>query len=410
MVTIKRRFLVHNLNTVFRFEVIRALKKKTFWITTLSFPLIIAVVFGIVFLSNKTTEDAAKNMSKQQFSIIVNDQTGLVQDTILSQMGIKTTTDKNAAIDQVKTGKIDAFFYFPADLKNGIEIYGKDVGIFNNGRYSAVAEALLQQMVTTKVDQNVRSIVGNQLTINSLTYKDGAVSDPMRQLIAPGLFLVLFYFLIAMFGNQALTSTTEEKENRVIEMLLTTVQARTLIIGKILSLILLAFIQGILFIAPVIIGYFFLHNQLRLPTIDLSSIPLDPARIGVAAVIFAASFILFMGLLVAIGAATPTAKEAGPFLGIVMMLLFGPLYAASLFISSPESPLVQFLSYFPLTAPIPLLLRNAAGTITWPEVFIGTAILIITAVIVIRIAVRIFQFGALEYSRRLSFKEVLVRK
>jgi ABC-2 type transport system permease protein len=118
---------------------------------------------------------------------------------------------------------------------------------------------------------------------------------------------------------------------------------------------------------------------------------------------------LFIGLLVAIGAAVPTAKEASGAIGAVMLLLFGPLYAASLFISSPDQPLVRFLSYFPLTAPIPLLLRNAAGTITWGEILIGAGILIISAILVIRIAVRVFQHGALEYSRKLSLKEIFGR-
>jgi ABC-2 type transport system permease protein len=119
---------------------------------------------------------------------------------------------------------------------------------------------------------------------------------------------------------------------------------------------------------------------------------------------------MYAGILMTLGAAMPTAKEAGGFFGAAMALLFGPLYAASLFISSPESIVVQFLSYFPLTAPIPLLLRNAAGNLSIQEAAIAISILLITTVIVIAIGVRIFRFGALEYSRRLSIKEVIGRK
>ena len=80
----------------------------------------------------------------------------------------------------------------------------------------------------------------------STIYRDGEIHNPIQEMILPGVFLVLFYFLISFFGNQMLTSTTEEKENRVIEMILTTIEARTLIVGKIISLIILAFIQGLL--------------------------------------------------------------------------------------------------------------------------------------------------------------------
>ena len=207
-----------------------------------------------------------------------------------------------------------------------------------------------------------------------------------------------------------LTSTTEEKENRVIEMILTTIEARTLIIGKIISLVLLSMIQGLLVILPALIGYILFHDSLKLPALDLSSIPFDPFRVGMGAVIFIASFMLFTGLMVAIGAAVPTAKEAGGFIGLIMMLIFGPLYAASLFVSSPESPLVRGLSLFPFTTPIPLMLRNALGNLAPWEYAVGIALLIIFGIITMLIAVRIFRFGALEYSRKLSVKEIFGRK
>lgn len=401
---------MHNLGTVFEFEVIRTLKKKTFWITALSFPLIMFAVFGIILLSNQATEDAVKDMEKQQFTAFTLDESGLIDSNLIAAMDIKSVESRALGISAVEQGKIDAFFYYPKDLSKGIEIYGKDVGIFQNGRYDTVARIILDESVGRTIDSNTKTAISGNTNAKFTIYKDGQIYDPIKQMIAPGLFLVLFYFLIAMFGNQAVTSTTEEKENRVIEMLLTTVQARTVIIGKIFALVVLAILQAILFIAPVAIGYAFLHNQLALPSLDLSSIPFDWARISMATLIFSASFMLFIGLLVAIGAATPTAKEASSFIGIVMILIFGPLYAASLFISSPEQPIVQFMSYFPLTAPIPLLLRNAAGTISIPEVMIALAILSFTAVIVIRIAVRIFRFGALEYSRKLSFREILSRR
>jgi ABC-2 type transport system permease protein len=205
-----------------------------------------------------------------------------------------------------------------------------------------------------------------------------------------------------MFGNQMLTSTTEEKENRVTEMILTTIEAKTLIIGKIFSLVTLAIMQIIIILVPIVIIYALFHNQLLLPNLDLTNIPLNPMRIAIEAVIFMLSFLLFTGLLVAVGAVAPTAKEAGGFFGVVMVFLFGPLYAASLFISAPDSPLVRVLSFFPLTAPIPLMLRNAVGNLSTVDALIGMGILAVSAALALAIAVRLFRFGVLEYSRRIS--------
>ena len=404
---------MHNLSTVIRFEIVRALKKKSFWILAISFPIMFAAIFGIIFLSNKATDDAAEKLKNQSFSIAITDESKMVKPQLIA--AAKATeiksSDKQLAINRVKNGQLDAYIYYPKNLdQQSVEVYGKDVGIFDNGRYSSLANSLLSASVQSGVDPAIQKIIQGKISSTSTVYRDGKVHDSIQEMILPGVFLILFYFLITFFGNQMLTSTTEEKENRVIEMILTTIEARTLIIGKIISLVVLAIIQGLLIVLPVLTGYLLFHNQLKLPSVDLSSLPIDPLRIGIGFLVFASSFMLFTGLLVAIGAAVPTAKEANSFFGIVMILLFGPLYAITMFISIPDSPLVKFLSLFPLTSPIPLMLRNAAGNLGVSEAIIGIAILIISATIIMAIAVRIFRFGALEYSRKLSAREIFARK
>lgn len=402
---------MHNLGTVFRFEIVRTLKKKSFWIMSLAFPIIIAAVFAIIFFSNKATSEAAATTQKEHFSLAVTDESHLITPAILSAMHAQTVTNKQAGIEEVKAGKLDAYFYYPSNVgKQTVEVYAKDVGLFDNSRYQAVAQALLDQSVAHTVDAQTTAILQNKVSFNATTYKDGKPFDGFKQIIAPGVFLILFYILIAMFGNQMLTSTTEEKENRVIEMILTTIKARTLIIGKILSLIVLAFVQVIIILIPILILYLLLGDKLSLPNFDLSHIPLDPVRIGIGAAIFALSFLLFTGLLVAIGAAVPTAKEASGFFGIVMILIFGPLYAVTLFISAPESPLVTFLSFFPFTSPIPLMLRNAVGNLSVGDALIAIVILAVSATIIMAIAIRLFRYGALEYSKRLSLGSIIGTK
>jgi ATP-dependent Na+ efflux pump len=401
---------MHNLSTVITFEVIRVLKKKSFWAMVFGFPIMIGAIFGIVFLSNNATRDAADKLKEQTFSIAITDDSHLLSPQITSAFHAKMTT-KEAGIAAVKNGTVDAYFYYPADVSaHHIEIYGKNVGLFENGRYSSVALALLSQSVQNTVSPQIRTVLQNAAASDTTIYRDGRAYDPFKEMILPGIFLVLFYVLMSFFAGQALTSTTEEKENRVIEMILTTIEARTLIIGKIISLIVLMLIQGVLVVAPVLIGYLLFRDQLNLPNIDLSGLPVDWVRIGVAAVIFALSFAFFTGVLVLIGATMPTAREANQFMGFVMIALYGPLYAVSLFISMPDAPIVRFLSLFPLTSPIPLLMRNAAGNLQPWEIAAGALILLASSIFVLILAVRVFRFGALEYSRKVSLKEMFARR
>jgi ABC-2 type transport system permease protein len=398
---------MYNLGTVFRFEVTRTVKKKSFWIASIVFPVIIASVFGIIYFSNKATSDAANKTQNQHFSIAITDKSHLLSVNVLNVIKAKEISNKQVGINEAKSGKVDAYFYFPPDIsKQKVEIYAKDVGIFDNSRYQGTAEVLLNQAVAGRVDKQVSAILQKKVNYSSITYKDGQPFDGIKQAIAPGVFLVLFYILMAMFGNQMLTSTTEEKENRVIEMILTTIQARTLIIGKILSLIVLALIQITIILIPITILYLLVGKHLSLPSFDLAHIPFDPLRISLGAAIFFFSFLLFTGLLVAIGSAVPTAKEASSFFGAIMALVFGPLYAVTLFISAPTSPLVKFLTFFPLTAPIPLLLRNAVGNLSVQDALIAIIILFICAVAIMTLAINLFRYGALEYSKKLSLKSI----
>ncbi len=402
---------MHNLSTVIRFEIVRTLKKKSYWIMALGFPVMMIAIFAIIYFSNQSTNKAAKELQNQSFSIEVTDETHLIKPSILEALKAKTISSKQQGVDDVTSGKIDGYIYYPSDIsKHPIEAYGQDVGIFNNSRYDAVAGMILKQSIQNSVDVNVRSVISNQASTNVTTYRDGKEYDPIKQMILPGLFLVLFYMLIAFSANQMLTSTIEEKENRVIEMILTTIEARTLVIGKIVSQVALSLLQGCIIVLPALAGYFLFHDKLNLPFIDLTTLPVDIPRILTGALVFTVSFLFFTGILVLIGSSVPTAKEASQFLGIVMIAIFGPLYAASLFISTPDAPLVRFLSLFPFTAPIPLLLRNAVGNLHPWELAVALPILIVSAAVILVLAVRVFRYGALEYSRKVSLREIFGRR
>jgi len=402
---------MHNLSTVIRFEIVRTLKKKSYWIMALGFPVMMIAIFAIIYFSNQSTNKAAKELQNQSFSIEVTDETHLIKPSILEALKAKTISNKQQGVDDVTSGKIDGYIYYPSDIsKHPIEAYGQDVGIFNNSRYDAVAGMILKQSIQNSVDVNVRSVISNQASTNVTTYRDGKEYDPIKQMILPGLFLVLFYMLIAFSANQMLTSTIEEKENRVIEMILTTIEARTLVIGKIVSQVALSLLQGCIIVLPALAGYFLFHDKLNLPFIDLTTLPVDIPRILTGALVFTVSFLFFTGILVLIGSSVPTAKEASQFLGIVMIAIFGPLYAASLFISTPDAPLVRFLSLFPFTAPIPLLLRNAVGNLHPWELAVALPILIVSAAVILVLAVRVFRYGALEYSRKVSLREIFGRR
>lgn len=400
----------HNFGTVFSFEVIRTLKKKSFWLAIIAFPVLIVAVMGIVLWSQQQAKEADKDLASQHFSIGITDNSGVIPKEVVGAVGAQTVATRAEGIEKVKAGTLDAFFYYPENLaENKVEVFGQNVGIFQNSRYQSVAQALLQQSATAQTSPDIAAILKGSVAYSSTTYRDGAVYDPMAEMIVPGIFLVLLYVIIAIFGNQMLNATVEEKENRVMEIILTTIKSRTLIIGKIFAMLALILIQVVVIIGLIFIAYLLLRNRLSLPDINLSHLVFNWPRIIAAAALFMGSILLLSGFMVAIGAAVPTAKEAGQFFGVVMTLIFVPLYAAPLFITTPDSLAVTMLTFFPLTAPIPLLIRNAVGNLGTSETIIGVMMLFVFAAIVFVIAARLFQTGAVEYSKKMSLKNLIGR-
>jgi ABC-2 type transport system permease protein len=405
---------MHNFNTVLRFELVRTFKKPSFWLSVLAIPALMGIIFAVIIFSNQTSDKQQEEFNKQPFSLVVDDQSNLVSDAFLGQLKASRVGSKTEGIKQVQDGKVDAFFYYPKEVtKEPIEVYNKNDGIMNNSKYTSVSESLIKMSATAKVgSQQLVDIITGQVKSTQTNFENGKEINPLSRMVAPALFLVIFYAVIVLLGSQMLTSTTEEKENRVTEMLLTSVSSRSLIVGKIVALIILGFVQILVILLPGLLAYTVGRDALNIP--DLSSFistiefELWPTLLGAGLLV--SGFLLFTGLLVAIGAAMPTAKEANSFFGFIITVMIVPFWFFPLLMSSSPSGIVTGLSYFPLTAPFALLIRNAFNTLPLHEAIIGLVIVFISGMIAISMAIRIFRYGTLEYSKRLSLSTIFKRK
>ena len=398
-----------NLGTVVSFEVSRTLKKRKFWLSTLTVPFAIALILGLSIISNKTTANKVDVQKNAKFSFEYLDSSGLINTSLAHSLGGSAIADANAGIAKVKSGKIAAFFNYPAKpATQTIFVYGADKGIFDNGKYSAVATQLLQLSVQAKVgDKTLTTLMSGKVTVKSAAYLNGHKSGSFGDVIPPLLFLVIFYLVLLLLGNQMLTSTQEEKENRVTEIILTTLNPTTLILGKIVSLFVIGIVQIVVFASPVLIGYTFFRKDLKLPNLDLSALNFHLAPMLTGLLLLIGGFILFTGTLVAIGAIMPTAKEASNVFGVVMALLFAPFWVISLVASDPSSLIVQVFTYFPYSATVTAMLRNGLGSLSRTTSIIVVSELFLVGFIVLKLAINLFRFGSIEYSKRISLFKVL---
>lgn len=402
----------HNLGTVVGFEVLRVLRRRWFWLASLGVPLLVAAVLALVVASNARLEDDVTGQA-EAFAFTFTDASGLVDDDLAATFGGTRAADDDAAIRAVREGLVEAHVVVPADpATTAVEVHGVDVGLLANDRYAAVVRSLLGVAAQEQVGSaEVLALVRGDVAVTARTYDaDGAVTPGFEAAVLPLVFLLVFFLSVLMLGNQMLTSTLEEKENRVTEMILTTMNPTTLIVGKIVSVFLLGLVQLGVLLVPGVVAYAFFRTNLDLPELDLSGLVVDPATLGIAFLLFAGGFVLFTGSLVAIGASVPTVKEAGNWFAPLAILVFLPLYVVGLIVSEPESFVVQVFTYFPYTAPSTALLRNGLGTLSGWEAAIVVVELFVLGVLALRLAVRLFRYGSIEYSSRLPVRAVLARR
>lgn len=402
----------HNLGTVVGFELRRVLRRRWFWLASLGVPLLIAAILALSVTSNQRLEEDVTG-PPETFAFTFTDASGLIDDDVAAAFGGTRVTDDDAAVAAVRAGQVEAHVAIPADpTAAAVQVDAVDVGLLTNDRYAAVARGLLQTAAQERIGSpELVALARGDVAVTARTYDDaGQVTPGFEAAVLPLSFLVVFFLSVIMLGNQMLTSTLEEKENRVTEMILTTMNPTTLIVGKIVSVFVLGLVQLAALLVPPVVAYVFFRASLDIPDLDLSGLVVDPARLGVAFGLFAGGFVLFTGSLVAIGASVPTVKEAGNWFAPLSILVFLPLYVVGLVVSEPDSVVVQVFTYFPYTAPSTALLRNGLGSLTGWEAAIVVVELFVLGALALRLAVGLFRYGSIEYSSRLPVRAVLRRR
>ena len=403
----------HNFGTVLAFELRRTLLRPIFWLTTLSVPALMALILALSFFSQNTAI-AQNEAASEGVTFTYTDASGVVVPEVAARLGGTPAPDPEAARVAVEEGRADLFISVPADpTTEAVTVVARDDGLFNSGPWGSLASRLIQDSASARIDNPQLVSLTRAVPISLELWKDGSPSGGLASAILPGFFIVLLYAAILMLGQQMLNITVEEKENRVTEMILTTINPTVLILAKVVAVIIAGIVQAAVFLIPALIWLTATGGQLipadasaGAQSIGVSQLIIDPVAIALAALMFIGGFTLFTALLVAIGAMMPTVKDAGTAFGAVVLLMFIPLYMLPVVASDSRALVTQVLTYFPLTAPIAAQVRNAAGTLSVAEAVIALVILYVSAGVLLWLAVRLFRQGSIAYNSRLKLSSL----
>lgn len=408
-----------NLGIVIAYEVRRTLIKPQFWLATLAVPLLIGLVAGLSVLSGGVALEREREGRQEPLAFTWTDASGLVDADVARQAGGTRVADAEAARRAVVEGRSDLHIDYPADpTKQPLVLVGRDIGLIDSARYEFAAAKVLRASVETRIaDPTLARLARGGAAVQLTTYADGEPTPGWAGAVAPGVFLVLFYLVILMLGSQMMTITLEEKENRVTEMILTTIHPTPLIVGKIIGVVLVGIVQMSVVAVPSLL---FLSRQGAevsevlgqggLPTLPPGPLVVEAWPVALSALLAFGGFVMFTGLLVSIGSVMPTAKDAAGAFGVVVVAVFLPFYLLMMIVTDPASLGTRVLTYFPLTAPVTGLLRNASGSLGGVEAIAVLAVIYGSAALFLALGVRLFRSGAISYDARLDIVGALRRR
>lgn len=405
------------LRSVVRHEYLTVVKQKGFWAYMIILPLIFLLIFVLIGIANRSDNSSLEQVANDLRDVAVVDASGLVNQEIIDGSGQETfpAAEFESLRQEVEAGDRKGLIYYPADLleTRQYQVYVSGVDFIFSTSLSEVGNALLRSSLYAPLGSEERIALA-QLGADSVatTYANGTTSVGFTRFIVPGAIAAMFIIILMFSVGYILTSIADEKENRSIEMALTYLSPRTLIIGKLIAVVLITLTQ-LLFFAAIAVSAVVISvttDFITLPgNFDFASLPIDPVSVVFGLGFLVIGFIMFAAFMALIAVLLP-AKQANNFSALFYILPFVPTWFIWTVLTDPANPVVQFITYFPITAPSTSLIRNTVGNIAPAEAALSLAIMTVVSFIVLWLVVRLFPKGALEFQNALSLKTIFSKK
>jgi ABC-2 type transport system permease protein len=374
---------------VLKNELLTTIKRKSFIITLFMLPLIGMILMLVVGNRDQSSgiTNLVSKLTTSQEEILVSglvDETNKIMDVpddLKDQ--IKLYTSQQTAELDLNSGKIKAFYLIPDDYvqKGEITIYRPDFNPLTAGNDNNLVENLINSALLSG-NPEIMSLVNSYPIFKTEVLSPEPQRDPESQLtfFIPYIVTLLFYMVILTSSSMMLNSITNEKSNRIIEILLTSITPMQLLSGKIIALGMVGLLQTIVWSGTGLLVLRLTGRSMSLP--EEFQLPTSILFWGI--VFFILGYILYASLMAGVGALVSNIKEASQATTIMVIPMVIPLILLSPIINEPNGTLAVILSLFPLTSPVTMMTRLAAGSVPLWQILIAIVLLLLSAYWVIR--------------------------
>jgi ABC-2 type transport system permease protein len=391
---------------VLKHEFRKIVRSKTFIILTLALPLLVILGFGIY----KGVQEWYHPGAPEEVKIGYVDEVGTFdeytnQGDVLFVLYQSEDAAKQALLDK---GVKEYFVISPDYLSTGLitrYTQAREAQPSEKTR-EQISDFLISNLLSDEVSPEIIERAKTPAILASIRLdENGEIAsgqDMVSSYVLPMVFVVIFMISIFFSSGTLFQSITEEKENRMIEILLSSVSTRQLLVGKILGLGASGLIQvAVWFITLEIFA------EVASGTIPaLSDLSIPASVLAWAVVYFILGYLLFAALYSGIGSIVPSAKEGQGLSVIVVLPAILPYYFSYFIISNPEGALSKALTFFPLTGPITAMIRIPINGIAPWEIALSIIILIGSVALTMWIAAKAFRVFLLMYGKRPALREI----
>jgi ABC-2 type transport system permease protein len=236
-------------------------------------------------------------------------------------------------------------------------------------------------------------------TLRDLDSHD-AISETalVGRILLPFIFVMIYFMATSTTAQFLMSGVVEEKENRLMEILATSLRPLELLWGKLLGLGALALTQVALWTSAMILIAAFNQDARDF----VSGATFRTGDLLLLAVLFVINFLVFSASMLGLGASVTAEAESRQIAGLFTFLTVLPIMFLATFFSNPDGPLPVFFMFFPLTAAVGLILRMGLTTLPTWQIALSMTIQVITVIIVMWLAAKVFRLGMLMYGKRLT--------
>ena len=392
---------------IFQYELMNYIKNKSYVITT----VIIALVAGIIMFvpnfidigsvtgENKNDVSDENSGADSDSTILVYDKSGMVTDISFIQNfyhddAIKKASGENELVDKVKADEVSAGFVVNSLTDYDYYVYNQSMTDDNQVVFTQVMTVLNQMVYCQK----------NGIDYASLTQAFNPQIDCHENILGKdmgsnywycyGLVMIIFMIII-MYGSMVATSVTQEKSNRTMEVLVTSVDTNLLFFAKVLAGAIAALIQSAVMLGTVLISYKINQDKWG----GMLNMVLDiPANVLVVFALFGiGGFLFYTFIYGAMGALVSKTEDINKSAGGVQMVIMIVYFITLASLTDVDGIMIKVTSFLPVSSYSAMFARVAMGSVNTWEIVVSFIILVASIVVVGIIGAKIYRMGTLRY-------------